>query len=183
MKTVLMLLGLSIIFITSCNNSTNEKTETQDNSVSEPTEFTGSFCTGPNEYSPITFTREYQKSGDNFITLYKISSAENGYYLNITATHIKSQKKITVSVDDITVSTNGHISSQEFTYDEPSTQAFGYRGAFQEQFDAQHQLPFDLALKFTSRDFQYVKIASIVRDDQLGSTKWYILDNKNLDKL
>ncbi len=183
MKSVLILFSLSLIFITSCNNHTNEQTESKDNLVSEPIVYTGSFCTGPDEYSPITFTREYQKSGDNFITLYKISSTENGYYLNITATHLKSLKKITVGIDDITVNTNGHISSQEFKYDEPSTEAFGYRGYFQEQFDAQQKLPFDLALKFTSREFQYVKIASVVRDNQMGSTKWYLLDNKNLDKL
>lgn len=144
------------------------------------TKFTGYFCTGVNEFSPFKYTREYKKEGDGvFITLYKIYSSTNGYYLNIKATHYKSEKRIVVDIDDITVKEFGHISTQEITYDEPSLKMFGRQGAFKAKFDAQNVLPNELAIKFVSTKYENIKVVNIVKDSQMNSTKWYVLDEKN----
>lgn len=146
------------------------------------TKYTGYFCTGAtgNDLSPFKYTREYKNEGDGvFVTLYKIYSPTNGYYLNIKATHYKSEKRIVVDIDDITVKQYGHISTQEYSYDEPSLKMFGRQGAFKAQFDAQNVLPNELALKFVSGKYENVKVVHIVKDDQMNSTKWYILDEKN----
>ena len=128
----------------------------------QTTKYTGYFCTGMNELSPFKYTREYKQDGDNYITLYKIYSPTEGYYLNITATHYKSENKIIISIDDITVKVGGHVSTQELTYEEPSVKIFGWPGMFKETYDAQNVLPNELALKFVSNKFQNVKVVSIV---------------------
>jgi hypothetical protein len=139
--------------------------------------YTGYFCTGVNENTPFQYSKEYIEKKDTFITLYKIYSYNYGYYLNITATHYKTEKKTVVSIDDITVKTNGHISSQEITYENPSMTPFGIVGYFKATVDAQNRLPDQLALKFFSSKFENVNIISVVKDDNLNSLKWYVLDN------
>ena len=142
-------------------------------------QYTGYFCTGVNQLSPFKYTREYKQEGsDTFITLYKIYSATNGYYLNITATHYKSEKKIVVNIDDITIKIGGHISTQEITYNELSLTLFGRPGRFKEMYDAQNVLPHELALKFVSNKFENVKIANVSRDVHGANLTWYVLDEK-----
>ncbi|OFX25663.1 MAG: hypothetical protein A2033_12465 [Bacteroidetes bacterium GWA2_31_9] len=151
------------------------------------TKYTGYFCTGPNELRPFKYTREYKKEGnDVFITLYKIYSETEGYYLNITATHYKSEQKIVVSIDDITVKSGGHISTSQISASQVDfysngnvNKMFGWAGEFKKMYDAQDVLPNDFALKFVSTKFENVKVVHIVKDEQLNSTKWYILDEKN----
>ncbi len=147
----------------------------------QTTKYTGYFCTGASvdDNSPLKYTREYKQDGDVFTTLYKIYSPTDGYYLNITATHYKSEKKIVVSIDDITVSKEfGHISTQEITYDEPSMKMFGYANALRANgMDEQGRLPNDLGLKFASIKFQNIKVVHIVKDS--STLKWYVLDEKN----
>ncbi|MDP2303662.1 MAG: hypothetical protein Q8N03_14685 [Ignavibacteria bacterium] len=144
------------------------------------TKYTGYFCTGLNKLTSIKYTREYTQVADTFITTYKIYDPTYGYYLNITATHYKPEKKIVVSLDDVTVSIGGHINTEEIEYETPSMKIFGRRGSFQSMFDAQGRLPNDLALKFVSKKFENVKVAHITRgvDYSDGSTSWYILDEK-----
>ena len=145
------------------------------------TKSTGYFCTGANELSPFKYTREYKKENDGaFVTLYKIYSPTEGYYLNIKATHYKFEKKIVVSIDDITVSKEfGHISAQEIIYEEPSLKMFGRANVFRAAgMDEQGRLPNDLGLKFADSKFQYIKVVNIVRDNQMNSAKWYVLDEK-----
>lgn len=139
--------------------------------------YTGYFCTGVGKFAPFKYTRKYTESGDTFITLYKISN-KYGYYLNIKATHFKSQKKIVVDIDDISVKIYGHISTQEYVYEEPSLKWFGRQGSFKANFDAQNVLPNELALKFISGRFENVKVIHISKDTNMNSTKWYILDEK-----
>lgn len=140
------------------------------------TKYKGYFCTGANEFSPIQYTREYKEEGDKYITIYKIYSSRNGYYLNITATHYKSEKRVVVDIDDITVKVGGHISTQEVSYDEPSMKMFGRQGAFKAQFDAQNVLPNEIAVKFVSSKYENVKVVHIAKDTGMNSTKWYVLD-------
>ena len=70
--------------------------------------YTGYFISGADgNNSSFKYTREYLKDDSgNFITLYKIYDPEYGYYLNIMATHYKSEKKIVVDIDDVTVSSD-----------------------------------------------------------------------------
>lgn len=145
------------------------------------TSYTGHFCTGVNEFSPIKYTREYKQEGsDKFITIYKISSARNGYYLNISATHYKSEKKVVVEIYDVTVPKEyGHISTQEVEYEEPSLKMFGRQGSFKAMFDNQNVLPNEIAVKFVSGKYENVKIVHIAKDTGMNSTKWYVLDEKN----
>ncbi len=167
-KAILVLLVFVII------NSILNPTE-----ASSQTKYLGAFCTGVDEYKVLEYTREYKESGDTFITFYKIYSSRYGHYLNITATHYKSEKKIVVSIDDITVKVGGHISTQEITYEEPSLKMFGRQGSFKARFDAQNLLPNDLALKFVSKKFENIKVLQIVKDSNLDSMKWYLLDQYN----
>lgn len=145
------------------------------------TSYTGYFCTGVNEFSPIKYTREYKQEGtDKFITVYKISSSRNGYYLNITATHYKSEKKVVVEIYDVTVPNEmGHISTQEVTYDEPSLKIFGRRGSLKASIDAQNVLPNEFAVKFVSGKYENVKVVHIAKDTSMNATKWYVLDERN----
>ncbi|MEX0811101.1 MAG: hypothetical protein WD048_02715 [Chitinophagales bacterium] len=143
------------------------------------TKYKGYFCTGVNEFSPIQYTREYKEEGDTYTTIYKIYSSRNGYYLNITATHYKSEKRVVVDIDDITVKVGGHISTQEVSYDEPSMKMFGRQGAFKAQFDAQNVLPNEIAVKFVSSKYENVKVVHIAKDTGMNSTKWYVLDEEN----
>lgn len=140
----------------------------------------GSLCTGDNQFSRLTYKREYKHEGNNFITVYKISSSENGYYLNITATHNKSKKNIIISVDDITVDKQfGHISTQKMSYKEPSLEVFGRTNIFKANgMDAQGRLPNNLELQFTGGAFENINVINIVRDDQIDATKWYVLDKE-----
>jgi hypothetical protein len=148
------------------------------NLFAQSAKYTGYYCTGLDDLTPIKYTREYTEVADTFITTYKIYSPTYGHYLNITATHYKPEKKIVVSIDDITVSIGGHIHTEEITYDTPSMKMFGRRGSFQSMFDAQGRLPNDLALKFVSKKYENVKVVNITRgvDYSDGSTSWYILD-------
>jgi len=113
----ILIFGIS--FITGCNQDKvqEEQTLQTDSLITQAikqvkkksSKFKGYLCTGDNEYSPFTYTRDYKQDGDKYVTLYKIYSIDNGYYLNITATHLKSLKKISISIDDITVAKNSDI--------------------------------------------------------------------------
>ena len=149
------------------------------NTFSQTTKYIGYFYTGVNNSLPLKYTREYKLQGGNYVTLYKIISPTEGYYLNITATHYKKEKKIVVDIDDITVKIGGHVSTQEITYEEPSLKHFGRQGSFKQTFDAQNVLPNELELKFVDSKYEYIKVVTIARDDQMNYNKWYILDEKN----
>ena len=148
------------------------------------TKYTGYFCTGATAYDLTSFkyTREYKtESPGVFVTLYKIYSSTEGYYLNIKATHYKTEKKIVVEIDDVTVSKEfGHVSTAEITYDVPSLKMFGRANAMKAYgMDEQGRLPNDLALKFVSNKFESIKIVHVQKDDNMNAMKWYILDEKN----
>jgi len=148
------------------------------------TKYKGYFCTGVNKNSPFTYTREYKKDSGNFVTLYKISTAQNGYYLDITATHYKAEKKVVVVIDDVytkgTPFYSGPVRTQEIYYDAPALKLFGTQGIVKQSMDGQNALPNELALKFTNNKYDYVKVASIAKGvDNLYALKWYVLDEKN----
>lgn len=129
------------------------------------------------DWYQITFTREFQENENVFTTIYRISSRENGYYLDVKATHYKNEKKIVVDIDDVTVKGGVHISTQELTYEVPSTEMFGLKGAFKAQFDAQNQLPNKILVQFVSNKFENVKVLEIRKGDQYyNQQKWYRLD-------
>lgn len=148
------------------------------------TKYTGYFCTGtaPNDLTSFKYTREYKtESAGVFVTLYKISSLRDGYYLNIKATHYKTENKIVVDIDDITVNEQfGHISTEEITYDEPTLKTFGRANVFKANgMDPQGRLPNDLGLKFINQKFETIKIVHVKKGGNMNSMKWYILDEKN----
>jgi hypothetical protein len=147
---------------------------------SQTTKYTGYFCTGVNEFSPFKYSREYKNENDTtYVTLYKIYSPTDGYYLNIKATHYTTKKQVVVDIDDISIKVGGHISTQEIFYEEPSLKMFGRQGSFKASFDAQNVLPNELALKFLSEKYQNIKVVYVVKDNSFNATKWYVLDEKN----
>ena len=100
--------------------------------------------------------------------------------MKVTATHYKSEKKVVVSIDDVTVpSEYGHLSTQEITYEEPSLKMFGRQGDFKAMFDAQNVLPNEIAVKFVSGKFENVQVVHIAKNPSQETSKWYILDEKN----
>lgn len=144
--------------------------------------YKGYFCTGINQYSPFKYDREYKHEADKFITLYRIYSPTEGYYLNITATHYKSEKKVVLDIDDASVKgKNGHVSSQEIYYLNATKGGEWYAkaGAFKNQFDAQNVLPFDFLFRFSNSKEEYVRLKEIVKDDSFNANKWYLLDEEN----
>lgn len=139
---------------------------------------TGYFCTGANKFSEFKYTREYSEKQDTFITVYKIYNESYGHYLNITATHLKKEKKITVSIDDVTVP-NGHIYTHLLLYKEASMEIMGRMGEFKRTFDKQNLLPNEIAVYFVSPKFENIKVMHAMKDLGINSTKWYILDEEN----
>ncbi len=141
--------------------------------------YSGYLCRGINDNIPFRYTREYKKDGDNFVTIYKIYSLTAGYIQKITCTHYKSEKKVSISIDDITVSGGmGHLDTEEETYESLNLKPFGRRGAVQEMFDAQSRLPNDLEVKFVSIKYDYIKVMNVTRgfNTYSGQTEWYVLD-------
>ena len=156
----------------------SQSTQVDEKQKKEPSEFNGFFCTENGEYLPLTYTRQYEHEGDNFTTIYKVSQPGNGYFLNIIATHYKSKKKIIINIDDVSVSKElGHISTQEFTYENPSLERFGRPNLLRANgMDEQGRLPNNLALEFTDSKFENINVVDIIKDEH--SIQWYVLDEK-----
>ncbi|WP_207516105.1 hypothetical protein [Longitalea luteola] len=99
-------------------------------------------------------------SGGVYKTIYRIfkpGSSTNRY--TIIASHFKDEKKVTVEVRDERYLLSAMNGKEETTYDSPSLKLFGFRGNLA-MFDK--SAPNQLAVKFISSSFSYIKVSSFL---------------------
>lgn len=144
------------------------------------TKFTGyEYDIDTDDYYPFKYTREYKEDGDIYKTIYKIYHPTKGHHaFTVTAIHYKSEKKVTVDVEDAGGGIFAHINKEETTYETPSMEAFGFRGTVGAL--GGNRVPNQLMVKFVSNKFQNVKVVHINATEP-GSSKFYfyVLDEKN----
>jgi hypothetical protein len=107
------------------------------------------------EYSAVTTL-----SDGVYKTVYRIfkpGSSTNRY--TITASHFKDEKKVIVEVKDERYLLSAMNGKEETTYDTPSLKLFGFRGNLA-MLD--RSAPNQLAVKFISNRFSYVKVSSFL---------------------
>lgn len=106
-----------------------------------------------NDFTSFKYSRILSAFGDNFITKYKIYHPVTGkYFLTITATHYKSEKKVEVVVEDANGGIFSDINKEETTYEIPTLAPFGFRGAVGGL--GGKKVPNQLAVKFTNAKFE-----------------------------
>lgn len=161
----------------SCSNSSNKKT---DGETKEQTEFTGhQYVLSDDTFYPFTFKRMYSETGGNFITKYTIFDQNSSQALmTVTATHYKSQKKVSVSVDYADNRVFAHINDEEVTYTTPDLDKFGYGGPVRAING--NRVPDQLTVKFVDNKFEKIKVCCVMSSakDNFNSTSFLVLDNK-----
>lgn len=144
------------------------------------TKYTGyQYVLNDDEFYAFKYTREYQEEGDVYKTIYKIYHPTKGYHtITITATHYKSDKKVVVEVEDANGGIFASMNKEETTYETPSLDAFGFRGAVGGL--GGKRVPNQLMVKFVSYKYENVKVVH-VNGTEPGTSNFifYVLDEKN----
>lgn len=144
------------------------------------TKFTGyQYVLSSNDFISFKYTREYKTVGEQYVTIYKIYHPTKGYHaFTVTATHIKSDKKVKVDVEDAGGGVFAHINSEETTYKTPSLEPFGFRGDVGAL--GGKRVPNQLMVKFASNKYDNVKVVH-VNATEPGSNNFYfyVLDEKD----
>lgn len=147
--------------------------------VKAQTKFSGyQYLVSSDSYLAIKYTRSYTNTSDTFKTVYKIYHPTKGHHaITITATHIKSQKSITVDVEDAGGGIFSHINSESTKYEEPSMEWFGFRGAVGAM--GGKRVPNQLTLKFVSNKYENVKVVHIAGAHENNDFEFFVMDEKN----
>ena len=145
------------------------------------TKLTGhQYTMSSDSYIAFKYTREFQQEGDSYKTVYKIFHPTKGYHaFTMTATHLKSEKMVTVEIKNTGGGIWTHINSEKTTYETPSLETFGFRGAMGAL--GGNRVPNQLTVKFISNKYDYVKVMN-VNSTQSGDNSdfyFYVFNEKN----
>jgi hypothetical protein len=124
------------------------------------------------EYSASTIF-----SNGVYKTIYRIfkpGSSTNRY--TITASHLKDEKKVIVEVKDERYLLSAMNGKEETTYDSPSLKLFGFRGNLA-VFDK--SAPNQLAVKFISSNFSYVKVSSFLGSYSDNTFQFFVFNQND----
>ncbi|OQP44182.1 hypothetical protein A4H97_33570 [Niastella yeongjuensis] len=124
------------------------------------------------EYSAVTIF-----SDGVYKTIYRIfkpGSSTNRY--TITASHLKDEKKVIVEVKDERYLLSAMNGKEETTYDSPSLRLFGFRGNLA-VFDK--SAPNQLAVKFISSNFSYVKVSSFLGSYSDNTFQFFVFNQSD----
>ena len=132
---------------------------------------------GDNYYS-FKYTREYKVEDSIYKTIYKIYHPKKGYhFITIIANHYKNEKKVVVEVRDAGGGILSEINTEQTTYENPSMEPFGFRGAAGAL--GGNRIPNQLMVKFASKKFENVKVVNVnATESGTNNFIYYILDEK-----
>ena len=134
------------------------------------------YTVNSDEVIKFKYTREYIEEEDLYTTIYKIYDLDKGKHaITVTAVHYKPEKRVVVEVEDASGGFFSDMNKEETTYEEPSSEPFGFRGSIGALIGK--KVPNQLKVKFVSEKYENIKVMDIMSLREYGTYQFLVLDD------
>jgi hypothetical protein len=123
-------------------------------------------------YQQFNYSVSYSGTDGLFATTYYIYNSKRRVKYKVVATHVKGEKRVTVSVTDEQSILGEMFNYEKTEYQTPTLKPFGFRGNVG-GLGGKH-VPNQLTVKFVSAKYEHVQVLSVLGSYANGDFKFFV---------